>query len=142
MPCTSARTGLQVAAPVAVLVVLSSCALEPPRRSALVSGSSVVLSEAQISAASAPTAVIVMGVSGSGKSTVGAMLASRLNWRFEDGDWFHPPANVEKMHKGIPLTDDDRWPWFLNPVEASAFLGPTQHGGGAIILKSRTGAAP
>ena len=59
----------------------------------------------------APAVVIVMGVSGSGKSTVGAMLASRLHWKFEDGDWFHPPANVEKMHKGIALTDDDRWPW-------------------------------
>ena len=56
MPCTSARTGLQVAAPVAVLVVLSSCAFEPPRRSALLPGSLGVLSEAQISAASAPTA--------------------------------------------------------------------------------------
>jgi carbohydrate kinase (thermoresistant glucokinase family) len=52
-----------------------------------------------------------MGVSGSGKSTVGALLASRLRWEFEDADWFHPAANVEKMHKGIPLTDEDRWPW-------------------------------
>ena len=59
----------------------------------------------------APAVVVIMGVSGSGKSTVGAMLASRLHWPFEDGDWFHPPANVEKMHRGIPLTDDDRWPW-------------------------------
>ena len=58
-----------------------------------------------------PAVVIIMGVSGSGKSTVGAMLAARLHWRFEDGDWFHPAANVEKMHKGIPLTDEDRWPW-------------------------------
>src|SRR5579871_2118636 len=59
----------------------------------------------------APAVIILMGVSGSGKSTVGAMLAARLHWPFEDGDWFHPPANVEKMHKGLPLTDDDRWPW-------------------------------
>ena len=58
-----------------------------------------------------PAVVIIMGVSGSGKSTVGAMLAARLHWRFEDGDWFHPAANIEKMHKGIPLTDEDRWPW-------------------------------
>jgi len=54
---------------------------------------------------------IVMGVSGSGKSTVGALLARRLSWDFEDGDWFHPPANVEKMHAGTPLTDEDRIPW-------------------------------
>jgi gluconokinase len=59
----------------------------------------------------APAVVIIMGVSGSGKSTIGAMLASRMGWPFEDGDWFHPAANVEKMHKGIALTDDDRWPW-------------------------------
>ena len=57
---------------------------------------------------SAPAVVIVMGVSGSGKSTVGALLASRLRWEFEDADWFHPPANVDKMHRGTPL---DRWPW-------------------------------
>ena len=59
----------------------------------------------------APAVVVIMGVSGSGKSTVGAMLAGRLHWPFEDGDWFHPAANVEKMHKGTPLTDEDRRPW-------------------------------
>ena len=58
-----------------------------------------------------PCALIVMGVSGSGKSTVGEALAQRLGWRFEDGDKFHPASNVAKMHAGIPLTDDDRWPW-------------------------------
>jgi gluconokinase len=55
--------------------------------------------------------VVVMGVSGCGKSTIAAMLAHRLNWIYEDGDWFHPPSNVEKMHGGEPLTDEDRWPW-------------------------------
>jgi gluconokinase len=55
--------------------------------------------------------VVVMGVSGSGKSTVGAELAARLGWRFADGDDFMPAANVEKMHSGHPLTDDDRRPW-------------------------------
>jgi gluconokinase len=55
--------------------------------------------------------VIVAGVSGSGKTTVGAMLAGRLGWPFADADDFHPAANVEKMRAGIPLTDDDRWPW-------------------------------
>ncbi|MCO5130839.1 MAG: gluconokinase [Xanthobacteraceae bacterium] len=56
-------------------------------------------------------AVVVMGVSGSGKSTVGAALARRLGWRFEDGDAFHPPANVAKMKAGHPLDDNDRRPW-------------------------------
>jgi gluconokinase len=58
-----------------------------------------------------PAGIVVMGVSGSGKSTIGALLASRLRWGFEDADWLHPAANVEKMHNGIPLTDEDRWPW-------------------------------
>lgn len=56
-------------------------------------------------------AIVVMGVSGAGKSTVGALLAQRLVWPFEDGDSFHPPQNVEKMRAGTPLTDEDRWPW-------------------------------
>jgi gluconokinase len=55
--------------------------------------------------------LIVGGVSGSGKSTVGAMLAGTLHWRFADADSFHPEANVAKMRAGIPLTDADRWPW-------------------------------
>lgn len=55
--------------------------------------------------------LIVAGVSGSGKSTVGAMLADRLRWRFADGDDFHPAANIAKMRLGIPLTDSDRRPW-------------------------------
>ncbi len=56
-------------------------------------------------------ALVVMGVSGSGKSTVGEALARRIGWRFEDGDGFHPPANVAKMKAGHPLDDDDRRPW-------------------------------
>lgn len=52
-----------------------------------------------------------MGVSGSGKTTVGALLAERLGWEFADGDDFHPPANVAKMRAGTPLTDGDRRPW-------------------------------
>jgi gluconokinase len=55
--------------------------------------------------------VIVAGVSGSGKTTVGAMLVGRLGWRFADADDFHPAANIEKMRAGVPLTDQDRWPW-------------------------------
>ena len=56
-------------------------------------------------------AIVVMGVSGSGKTTVGALLAGRLGWNFVDGDDLHPPANVAKMRAGTPLTDEDRWPW-------------------------------
>lgn len=55
--------------------------------------------------------VVVMGVSGSGKSTIGALLGERLGGRFIDGDDLHPAANKEKMGAGIPLDDDDRWPW-------------------------------
>jgi gluconokinase len=59
----------------------------------------------------APCALIVMGVAGSGKSTIGETLAARLGWAFEDGDRFHPASNVAKMSAGQPLTDEDRWPW-------------------------------
>jgi gluconokinase len=55
--------------------------------------------------------VIVFGVSGAGKTTVGMLLAEQLGWHFYDGDDFHPRANVEKMRAGQPLTDKDRWPW-------------------------------
>jgi gluconokinase len=58
-----------------------------------------------------PCALIVMGVSGSGKSTIADRLAERLGWTFEDGDRFHPASNVAKMSAGVPLTDEDRWPW-------------------------------
>jgi gluconokinase len=55
--------------------------------------------------------IIVMGVAGSGKSTVGRLLAARLGWPFRDADDFHPPGNRAKMRRGIPLDDDDRRPW-------------------------------
>jgi gluconokinase len=58
-----------------------------------------------------PVVLVIMGVSGVGKSTIAALLAERLGWTFEEGDSLHPTANVEKMAAGIPLTDDDRWPW-------------------------------
>jgi gluconokinase len=57
--------------------------------------------------------IIVMGVTGSGKTTVGSQLAADLHWPYYDGDAFHPPANVAKMSQGIALTDDDRQPWLL-----------------------------
>ena len=57
------------------------------------------------------SAVVVMGVSGVGKSTVGKLIATRLQCPFRDADSFHPKANIEKMSRGEPLTDADRWPW-------------------------------
>src|SRR5258706_16199988 len=59
-----------------------------------------------------------MGVSGSGKTAVGKALAARLGWTFEDADDRHPPANVEKMRTGVPLTDEDRRPWLRGLSEA------------------------
>jgi gluconokinase len=56
-------------------------------------------------------AIVVMGVSGAGKSTVGRLIAERLDCPFRDADSFHPAANIEKMASGQPLTDEDRWPW-------------------------------
>ncbi|MEL6527041.1 MAG: gluconokinase [Chloroflexota bacterium] len=58
--------------------------------------------------------LIIMGVSGCGKSTIGALLAEQLAYAFYDGDDFHPDANIEKMSNGIPLTDADRMPWLDN----------------------------
>lgn len=55
--------------------------------------------------------VVLMGVTGVGKSTIGGLLARDLGWAFEDADAFHPPRNVEKMRSGVPLTDADRLPW-------------------------------
>ncbi|HTB45417.1 MAG TPA: gluconokinase [Acetobacteraceae bacterium] len=57
------------------------------------------------------TVAVAMGVSGSGKTTIADGVAQRMGWRLVEGDKFHPPANVEKMSHGIPLTDEDRWPW-------------------------------
>jgi gluconokinase len=62
--------------------------------------------------------LIAMGVSGCGKTTIGEMLAKRLKCDFADADSFHSQANKDKMHKGIPLTDEDRWPW-LAAIRAS-----------------------
>ena len=58
-----------------------------------------------------PDIVVVMGVAGSGKTTVAKGIAVSMHWTFAEGDAFHPEANVEKMHSGVPLTDEDRWPW-------------------------------
>jgi gluconokinase len=63
------------------------------------------------------TVLVVMGVSGTGKSTVAGLLADRLGWELAEGDDLHPLSNVEKMRSGTPLTDEDRWPW-LDKVAA------------------------
>jgi gluconokinase len=54
---------------------------------------------------------IVFGVSGAGKTTIGRLLAEELGWRFYEADDFHSQANLKKMRRGVPLTDEDRWPW-------------------------------
>ena len=58
-----------------------------------------------------PNVIVVMGVSGCGKSTIASRLAERLGWQFAEADRFHPSANIDKMRRGIPLDDDDRRPW-------------------------------
>jgi gluconokinase len=62
--------------------------------------------------------VLLMGTAGSGKTTVGELLASQLGWEFADGDSFHSPANIEKMSRGLPLNDADRIPWLNSIREA------------------------
>jgi len=62
--------------------------------------------------------IVIMGVSGSGKTVVGESLATQLGWTFEDADNWHPPANIEKMRSGVPLTDDDRRQWILSLRDA------------------------
>ena len=78
-----------------------------------------------------PTAIVVIGVSGSGKSTVAAGLVGRLGWEFAEGDDFHPRANVEKMRSGRPLDDDDRWPW-LRAV--AAWIGERERDGKSVVV--------
>lgn len=58
-----------------------------------------------------PRVIVLMGVSGTGKSTIGGLLAGALGWDLAEGDDMHPARNIEKMHSGQPLTDEDRWPW-------------------------------
>src|SRR5215831_7106544 len=75
--------------------------------------------------------IVVMGVSGAGKSTIAAMLAVRLGWAYEDADWFHPPANIEKMHSGRPLIDEDRRPW-LDAI--AAWIDAVRRAGGHGVI--------
>ena len=69
------------------------------------------MSAVHTSTASSAIVVIVMGVSGSGKSTIAEAMNAQLHWCFQEGDALHPPVNIQKMHAGIPLTDEDRGPW-------------------------------
>jgi MFS transporter, ACS family, tartrate transporter len=75
--------------------------------------------------------LVVMGVAGSGKSTIAEILAQRLGWLFLDADQFHTPANKEKMHRGIPLTDADRFPW-LDAIHAE--LAANEAKGKSVVL--------
>ena len=77
------------------------------------------------------TTLVVMGVSGSGKTTVARLLAERLGWVFAEGDDYHPPANVEKMHAGHPLTDADRAPWL---AALTAWIGDHERAGTDAVL--------
>jgi carbohydrate kinase (thermoresistant glucokinase family) len=78
-----------------------------------------------------PAAIIVMGVSGSGKSTIGALLAEKLGWPFADADGFHPAVNVAKMASGQALTDEDRWPW-LDAI--AAHIGAARVAGQPVVV--------
>lgn len=82
----------------------------------------------------APAVIVVMGVSGSGKTTIAALLAGMLHWQFADGDDFHPAANVQKMKSGLPLTDEDRLPW-LRAI-ASWIAQKRESGGHGVIACS------
>ena len=77
------------------------------------------------------TTIVVMGVSGSGKSTVAAGLVERLGWEFAEGDEFHPPANVEKMRAGHPLDDEDRWPWLRTLAD---WIGQHERAGRSVVV--------
>ncbi|WAL64807.1 gluconokinase [Amycolatopsis cynarae] len=75
------------------------------------------------------TVVVVMGVAGSGKTTIGQALAAGLGVEYAEADSFHPPANIAKMSSGHPLTDEDRWPW-LRAI--AAWIAEHQETGGVV----------
>lgn len=81
--------------------------------------------------------IVVMGVAGCGKSTIGQQIAERLGCRFIDGDSLHPLANVQKMAAGTPLTDEDRWPW-LDLVGLALTGAPNTVDGFAIVRPTGT----
>ncbi len=73
-----------------------------------------------------PAVLVIMGVSGSGKTTIAVLLAGRLHWELADADSFHSAANLQKMRSGTPLTDEDRWPW-LHAI--AAWIDETRRSG-------------
>ncbi len=78
--------------------------------------------------------VVAMGVCGSGKTSVGKIIASRMNWTFIEGDDLHPPANKAKMASGVPLTDEDRWPWLDHIADRMRAIDNA--GGSAVVACS------
>jgi gluconokinase len=81
---------------------------------------------------STPHVVVVMGVAGTGKTTIGPLLAARLGVPYAEGDDFHPPANIAKMSAGIPLDDEDRWPW----LDAIGAWAQRRAGFGGVVSSS------
>lgn len=81
--------------------------------------------------------MVIMGVSGCGKSSVGEGLAALLGVPYRDGDDLHPPANVEKMRAGVPLTDEDRWPWLDRVAEVLRAEAPVIVGCSALKRRYR-----
>ncbi|MEV0122778.1 gluconokinase [Streptomyces sp. NPDC050703] len=79
-----------------------------------------------------PHVVVIMGVAGTGKTTIGPLLADRLGVPYAEGDDFHPPANIEKMSAGTPLTDDDRRPW----LDAIGAWADGRAGKGGVVSSS------
>lgn len=82
-------------------------------------------------APSGSTTIVVMGVSGTGKSTVADGLVERLGWEFVEGDDLHPPANVAKMRSGSPLDDEDRWPWLR---QLASWIGEREQAGRSAVI--------
>ncbi|MER5178005.1 gluconokinase [Streptomyces sp. NPDC002896] len=81
---------------------------------------------------STPHVVVVMGVAGTGKTTIGPLLAARLGVPYAEGDDFHPESNIAKMSAGTPLTDDDRWPW----LDAIGAWAHSRDGLGGVVSSS------
>jgi gluconokinase len=79
----------------------------------------------------ATTTIVVMGVSGSGKTSTARELQRQLGWEYVEGDDLHPPENVEKMRSGTPLDDDDRWPWLRR---IAALIGEHEAAGTSLVL--------